>query len=154
MILNLVASESLGHIWGLLNSLQLVTLGPMYNVSVPENSQSFHSTICSLINFDAVPSDTILGAFFNFTDWQEEDNEDERRLLESSEVTDNQSVPVQELWPLVPDRFDAMGYGGIILINNMGAFFVFIMIALCWIVLFFGTSSILMRIVKQDLSRL
>ena len=63
-------------------------------------------------------------------------------------MTEDQSVSIEEFNSLVPDRFDAMGYGSVILIENMGAFFVFIMIFLIWLVLFFGVHMILSKAKK------
>jgi hypothetical protein len=58
-------------VWGLVNTLQLVTHTPLFDINLPANVQFFLSTIFSVVNFDIIAPSTQLKVIFNLADEDE-----------------------------------------------------------------------------------
>ena len=56
-IINLVLGSSLSLLWGLINSLQLVTHFPLANVPYPDNAAIYFGALLELASFDLIPTD-------------------------------------------------------------------------------------------------
>ncbi len=59
-------SGSLAMLWGLVNTLQLITHLPLYNINMPGNAVTFFSAIIGVTNFDIIPAAEILNWFMEF----------------------------------------------------------------------------------------
>jgi hypothetical protein len=66
--LNLLMRASFSHIWGMINSVQLISYMMLYALSFPQNAQSFFEVIQSLSEFDVVPIDDVTSGLFPFLD--------------------------------------------------------------------------------------
>ena len=58
-MINLLLAGSLSLLWGLINSLQLVTHFPLCNVIFPENAKMYYGIMYEIGNFDLIPTDDI-----------------------------------------------------------------------------------------------
>lgn len=54
-MLNILIAGSLSLLWGLLNSLQLLTYFPLMNVILPENAKIYFDVMFEVSNFDMIP---------------------------------------------------------------------------------------------------
>lgn len=57
--INILLSSSLSLLWGLINSLQLVTHFPLTNVKYPTNAKTYFDIMFELGNFDLIPTDSL-----------------------------------------------------------------------------------------------
>ena len=60
-VFNLLLAGSLSLLWGLINSLQLVTHFPLTNVIFPSNAKTYFGIMFEIGNFDMIPTDQIEG---------------------------------------------------------------------------------------------
>ena len=56
-VINLLLAGSLSLLWGLINSLQLVTHFPFCNVIFPDNAKMYYGIMYEIGNFDMIPTD-------------------------------------------------------------------------------------------------
>ena len=59
--LNIVLAGSLSLLWGLINSLQLVTHFPLTNITFPMNAKTYFSVMFEIGNFDLIPTEQLEG---------------------------------------------------------------------------------------------
>ena len=59
--LNILLAGSLSLLWGLINSLQLVTHFPLTNVIFPKNAKTYFSVMFEIGNFDLIPTEQLEG---------------------------------------------------------------------------------------------
>ena len=59
-LINLLVSGSLNLLWGMINSLQILTHFPLINVLMPANSQMLFSVIVKIATFDVINVDPIM----------------------------------------------------------------------------------------------
>ena len=74
-ISNLILSSSLSLVWGLINSLQLLTHLPFVNTVWPENATAYYLALYEIANFDLIPKDKIEEAMSESVGRSEEDEE-------------------------------------------------------------------------------
>ena len=60
-VLNILLVASLSLLWGLINSLQLVTHFPLINYIFPPNAKTYFGIMFEIGNFDIIPTDQIEG---------------------------------------------------------------------------------------------
>ena len=58
-VLNLLLVASLSLLWGLINSLQLVTHFPLVNFIFPPNAKTYFGIMFEIGNFDIIPTEQI-----------------------------------------------------------------------------------------------
>jgi len=61
-------STSLGLIWSLLNTLQIIVLIPLINLSFPMNTVKLSVILMTIANFDIIPHSWFNSVVFNFKD--------------------------------------------------------------------------------------
>ena len=54
-ILNSALSISLSYLWGLINSIQIISYLPFFNTMVPANVISFYNFLNDMQNFNFIP---------------------------------------------------------------------------------------------------
>ena len=57
--MNLALAGSLSVLWGLINSLQLVTHFPMTNLTFPINAKTYYSALLEISSFDMIPTEDL-----------------------------------------------------------------------------------------------
>ena len=103
-ILNLMMSSSLNMLWSMINTQQLIVLMPCFDIQIPANVQMFFNQINKIASFDIVDLDPFINKVLNL----------------------NETEPFN-------DNFDAIGFGSMFFLNNMGSLligFVFYFIGL------------------------
>ena len=55
--MNILLAGSLSLLWGLINSLQLVTHFPLTNVIFPSNAKTYYGVMLEIASFDMIPTD-------------------------------------------------------------------------------------------------
>ena len=68
LILNIVMSTSLGLIWSLMNSLQVIVFIPLINFPFPMNTVKFSVILMAIANFDILPHAEFNSLVFEFKD--------------------------------------------------------------------------------------
>jgi hypothetical protein len=68
LLLNIVLSSSLQMLWGTINTLQLIILVTLFNLSYPENAMFTFKLISQITRFNIIPVDQIINKMFSFTD--------------------------------------------------------------------------------------
>ena len=58
-VVNILLAGSLSLLWGLINSLQLVTHFPLINVIFPTNAKTYFGVMFEIANFDLIPTDDL-----------------------------------------------------------------------------------------------
>jgi len=67
LMINLVLSGAMNLLWGLINSLQLIVVMPLFQVFIPSNASFLLSVIMDIANLNVLLTDDIYGEMFNFT---------------------------------------------------------------------------------------
>jgi hypothetical protein len=65
MALSFTLGTTLQYLWGLVNTLQLVTHTPLFDINLPANLQLFLTTIFSVVNFDILAPSSVLRVVFD-----------------------------------------------------------------------------------------
>ena len=58
-VVNILLAGSLSLLWGLINSLQLVTHFPLTNLIFPTNAKTYFGVMFEIANFDLIPTDEL-----------------------------------------------------------------------------------------------
>jgi hypothetical protein len=59
-------SASLQQLWGMINTLQLMVIVPLFNLSFASNSMFFFHFIASVTRFNVVPAEDLIKRYLNF----------------------------------------------------------------------------------------
>jgi len=107
LLLNWVLSFSLNHLWGMVNSLQIVIHFPLTSVYYPANASLFFSYFNVVATFDVLPTDSINDYVLTFTET-----------------------------PAIGENFEELDYGGTNFISNLGSIYYFFpLMVLCLLLL-------------------
>jgi hypothetical protein len=66
LILNILLSSSIQMLWGTINTLQLIVLVTLFNLSYPDNAMFAFKLIAKITRFSIIPVDKIINAMFTF----------------------------------------------------------------------------------------
>jgi hypothetical protein len=69
-ILTVVMSSSLGSLWNLINTFQILAYISVINIQFPSNSNYIVRHIVEVVDFDIFPSDLLALFFFRFNWYQ------------------------------------------------------------------------------------
>lgn len=62
--LNYLLSASLALIWGLINSMQIITVLPLTEVTYPKNALALNAVVLTIATFDVIPAGTLILKIF------------------------------------------------------------------------------------------
>ena len=115
--LNYLMQSSISFVWGLINSLQILSYFPLINLAMPANAHLFFQIIVHIANFEIVDQiDDVVDIF-----------EDETGLIEDKEF-------------ILSDSFEDFGYTTTDIIENLSVIFlVFLLLLaapLCFLILY------------------
>lgn len=94
VFINMIAQHSLQNLWGTINSLQLVVIMPLHNITYPANAQVLFDGLLQVVTFDVVGE---LETFGIENKWE---------VSETDPYNDN---------------FDTVGFGAVNLVDNLGS---------------------------------
>jgi hypothetical protein len=66
LILNILLSSSIQMLWGTINTLQVIVLVTLFNLSYPDNAMFAFKLIAKITRFSIIPVDKIINAMFTF----------------------------------------------------------------------------------------
>lgn len=84
-------------LWGTINTLQLIVLVTLFNVSFPENALFFFKLIAQITRFNLIPMDQLINNWFTFSE----------------------SV-------VINDNFETMGYSSCNILQNLDTILLFL----------------------------
>eukprot|EP00347_Sterkiella_histriomuscorum_P013267 403365371 len=70
LALNIILSTSIQMVWGMINTLQIVVLASLFNITFPGNTIYFFQMVSQISSFQIIPTDQFVEYFFDFTETQ------------------------------------------------------------------------------------
>ena len=70
LILGIFLSFILTYLWGMINSLQIVTLTTLFNLTIPDNANVIMEAILALMSLEVIDTDSMFVAVFGFRETQ------------------------------------------------------------------------------------